>query len=57
MGSTLGSFEEMRQLLAAMEASNLLPVIDSVYPLKDAPKALARMASGEQFGKIVLNVG
>lgn len=56
MGSTMGSHEEFRQLLAFVETAGLEPVIDSVHPLADAAQAAARMEAGEQFGKIVLRI-
>jgi len=56
MGSTMGSREDFRALLAAVEASGLRPVIDSELPLDAAREAQARMESGAQFGKIVLTV-
>jgi NADPH:quinone reductase-like Zn-dependent oxidoreductase len=55
-GSTLGSRDEFRQLLSFLNASQLRPVIDSVYPLKDAAAAQQRMEEGKQFGKIVLQI-
>jgi putative PIG3 family NAD(P)H quinone oxidoreductase len=39
-----------------LEAGRIRPVIDSVLPLEQAPLAHRRMASGENFGKIVLRV-
>jgi NADPH2:quinone reductase len=40
-----------------VEGGRLKPVIDSVFPLRDAAKAHARMESGEHVGKIVLAMG
>ena len=37
-----------------VEGNRLKPVIDKVFPLKDAARAHARMESGEHVGKIVL---
>jgi len=54
LGSTMGSSEELRQLLQAVQSVRLQPVIDSVLPLDDARQAMGRMEAGEQFGKIVL---
>ncbi len=33
------------------------PVLDSVRPLAEADAALARMQSGEHFGKLALSIG
>jgi NADPH:quinone reductase-like Zn-dependent oxidoreductase len=56
MGSTSGSLEDCRQLLAAMTAAKMQPVIDSVWPLDQARAATEKMETGQQFGKIVLTV-
>lgn len=56
MGSTMGSQEEFRSLIAAVTASGMKPVVDSVFPLAEAKAAQGRMERGEQFGKIVLDV-
>jgi len=57
LGSRLGSQEDFRLMLLAVEAAGMKPVIDKTLPLDRAPEALARMEGGEQFGKIVLSVG
>ncbi len=54
MGSTMGSHEDFRALLAAVEASGLKPVVDREYLLESARDGQARLEAGEQFGKIVL---
>lgn len=55
-GSTMGSHEDFRLMINAVENDNLCPVIDSIVPLENAKEAIARMESGEQFGKIVLTL-
>lgn len=56
LGSTIGSDEDFRQMLKAVTAAKLKPVIDSVYPLENARESMTRMEQGEQFGKIVLKI-
>jgi NADPH:quinone reductase-like Zn-dependent oxidoreductase len=56
LGSTMGSNEDFRQMLRAVNAAELRPVIDSVEPLENAGKAMGRMERGEQFGKLVLRI-
>jgi NADPH:quinone reductase-like Zn-dependent oxidoreductase len=56
LGSTMGSDEDMRQMLKAVSTAKLKPVIDSVLPLSDVREAMGRMEAAEQFGKIVLKV-
>jgi NADPH:quinone reductase-like Zn-dependent oxidoreductase len=55
-GSTLGSREEFRQVLEFLALSGTKPIIDRVFPLKDAALAQARLEEGKQFGKIVLTM-
>jgi NADPH:quinone reductase-like Zn-dependent oxidoreductase len=55
-GSTLGSREEFRQLLSFLNASRIKPVIDRIFPLREAADAQRRMEDGKQFGKIVLRI-
>jgi NADPH:quinone reductase-like Zn-dependent oxidoreductase len=56
MGSTMGSNEDFRQMVKAVGAAKLRPVIDSVTPLENIVDAMGRMEAAEQFGKIVLEV-
>ncbi len=56
MGSTMGSNEDVRQMLRAVETARLKPVIDSVNSLEEIQDAMSRMETGEQFGKIVVKV-
>lgn len=39
------------------EAGQLRPAIDSVHPLRDAAKAIARFGSGAHLGKVVVEIG
>jgi NADPH:quinone reductase-like Zn-dependent oxidoreductase len=55
-GSTLGDRAEFREVLNFMAASHTKPVIDQVFPLRDAALAQKRMEEGKQFGKIVLSI-
>jgi NADPH:quinone reductase-like Zn-dependent oxidoreductase len=56
LGSTMGSHEDFRCMVKAVTNAKLKPVVDSVYPLDEAPAAMAKMESGAQFGKIALKV-
>ena len=55
-GSTLGDRQEFRQVLNFIETSRAKPVIDQVFPLKDAATAQRCMEDGRHFGKIVLTI-
>jgi NADPH:quinone reductase-like Zn-dependent oxidoreductase len=54
LGSTMGSPQDFREMLALFGQGGLHPVVDRVYPLAEAGAALRRMDDAAQFGKIVL---
>jgi NADPH:quinone reductase-like Zn-dependent oxidoreductase len=56
VGSTMGSREDWRQLVAAIDMHELKPVIDTVLPLSEGRAAYERMEQSKQFAKIVLSV-
>ncbi len=56
MGSTMGADEDFRQMVAAVAAARMKPVIDSVHPLENVRDAMGKMAAANQFGKIVLRI-
>lgn len=56
-GSTLGNFDEFRDLLSLVARTGLRPVIDSEFPLDQTHAALSRLESGQQFGKIAIRIG
>jgi len=57
IGSTMGSHEDWRRMIAAVRSGRLRPVVDRVFPLTEGVQAYQRMVAAEQFGKIVLAVG
>jgi Zn-dependent alcohol dehydrogenases len=56
MGSTMGNDSEFDAVVKEFNEGRLLPTIDSVFGIEDGKAAFARMASGDQFGKIVVKV-
>ncbi|MER8072606.1 zinc-binding dehydrogenase [Streptomyces sp. NPDC094034] len=54
VGSTMGSRDELEDLLAFCAVKGVRPVIDEVLPLERAREGFERMAAGELFGKVVL---
>ena len=56
MGSTMGTDAEFEAIAAELAHGRLLPVVDSVFPLRDGRAAFERLAAGDQFGKIVVAV-
>jgi NADPH:quinone reductase-like Zn-dependent oxidoreductase len=56
IGTTLGSPREFDALLAHVSETSWRPVIDSVFPLRDAAAAHERLDAPDRFGKIVLAI-
>jgi len=54
VGSTMGSRDELVDLIRLLDATGLRPQIDSQRPLTEARDAYAAMAEGDVFGKLVL---
>lgn len=57
LGSTMGSSSEFHDIVEHFNAGRLRPVVDSVHEFADARAAYERLQRGEQFGKIVVNIG
>ena len=56
IGSTMANFAEFDAVMSQVFSGKLRPVVDRVMPLADGVEAQRLLESGEQFGKIVLEV-
>ena len=54
LGTTMGTQKEFAAMLSLFETHKIKPVIDEVFDMADAEKAIRKMDNGAQFGKIVL---
>jgi len=54
LGTTMGTPDEFKAMLALFEDSKMRPIVDQVFPLADAARAHDRMDEASQFGKLVL---
>lgn len=54
VGSTMGTKDELEDLLSFCAATSVRPVIDEVLPLDRAREGFAKLESGDLFGKVVL---
>ena len=54
--TVMGSNEDVRQMLKAVETAKMKPAIDSIKSINEIRDAMDRMEAGEQFGKIVVKV-
>ena len=52
-GSTMGTRQELNQLVNLLDVSGSRPVIDHVMPMEKATDGFGAMAKGDVFGKIV----
>jgi len=53
-GITVGSRQDQDEMIAAIEANGIVPVIDSTFPLDQISAAFAHQMSQKHFGKICL---
>jgi len=56
MGSSMGSDEDFRRMLAFVEEHRLRPLIDEVYKFDNIESAFEKMTERSQFGKIVVTM-
>ena len=54
IGTMMGSPDDFKDMLAFLNKHKIVPVVDEVFPLCDAAKAIGKMENCSQFGKIVL---
>ena len=55
LGSTMGTRDELAELLALCANRGTRPLVDSTYGFSEARAAFERLESGDVFGKIVLD--
>ena len=56
LGSTMANQREFEAVMKLVFMGRLKPIVDRVFPLREAAAAHAYLEKGEQFGKIVLSV-
>jgi len=55
-GNMMGSKKDLFKILEFVNQKKLKPVVDKVFPLKEAEKAHKYMEDRSQFGKVVLSI-
>jgi len=55
-GITLGSAKHQEDMIAAIDASGIKPVLDKDFPLEKIADAFAHQESQKHFGKITLSI-
>ncbi len=56
IGSTMGTLTDFRTVMGLIFAGKLKAVVDHTYPLAEAAAAQERLESGQQLGKITLEI-
>jgi zinc-binding alcohol dehydrogenase/oxidoreductase len=55
-GSMMGTVDEFKAMMDMVDQYQIVPVVDEVFPLDQAEKAIGKMEKSNQFGKIVLKI-
>lgn len=53
-GCYMGGIRELKKVVRLVRKKKLRPVVDKIFPLREARAALERMLSRQNFGKIIL---
>lgn len=56
IGSTMGSVADVSDMLRMVAGTRLEPIIDQIFPFEDGVAALRRLDSGDQFGKVIVEI-
>jgi NADPH:quinone reductase-like Zn-dependent oxidoreductase len=56
IGSTMGSVRDVSDMLRMVAGSRLEPIIDHKFSFADGVAALERLDTGEQFGKVIVEI-
>jgi zinc-binding alcohol dehydrogenase/oxidoreductase len=56
LGSTMGSPDDFSKMVKFVSKHKIVPVVDTVFALRDGNAAMKKMDEGKQFGKLVLSV-
>jgi NADPH:quinone reductase-like Zn-dependent oxidoreductase len=56
IGSTMGTLRDFREVMELIFAGKLEPALDMDFSLANASRAMQRLETGEQFGKISLSI-
>ncbi len=57
IGSTMSTLADFKEVMDLIVTGKLKPILDTMYPLKDAAAAQIRLWQNENFGKITLDIG
>ena len=55
VGSTMGTLEDLHNLVSMIDATGIRPRIDKTFPLGEVAEGIRALAEGDVLGKIVIN--
>ena len=56
LGSTMGNDDEFTEMMQFVNHHQIVPIVDSIFPMSQAQTAIEKMTKGEQLGKIILQI-
>ncbi len=56
MGSTMGNDQDFESMVLLVNAHQIEPVVDTVFPLEEAQQAVEYLARGQHLGKVALRI-
>jgi len=56
LGSTMATDSEFKDMIHFVNKNKIIPVVDSIYDIKNGNAAFEKLAQSDQFGKIVINI-
>ena len=57
IGTNVGNPREFRDMVAFVEARELVPPIDSLFPIEESVEALRHLRDHHRYGKVVIAIG
>jgi NADPH:quinone reductase-like Zn-dependent oxidoreductase len=56
LGATMGAQSDLKDVLEFVRTKKINPIVDSIYPFLDYPKALAHIEQRRAFGKVLIGL-
>jgi len=56
LGTMMGSPDDFKAMLQLVNDHQIVPIVDEVFPLANTQKAVDKMGSSSQFGKLVISI-
>jgi zinc-binding alcohol dehydrogenase/oxidoreductase len=56
LGTMMGSPDDFKAMLQLVNDHQIVPIVDEIFPLANTQKAVDKMGSSSQFGKLVISI-